>query len=151
MNKKDINFLEDLLYNTNQNYIINQLNQIKDSLLLHVFAANYNWNSGFNIPKVILNNKYCDFGTGLLMFYYADGYLMLENPEEVLASSNENWIDFLNTVYRQLINSEFGLHNISFAPPLTKVQRFKLRKNNPNIPETLINRSPGKEITLPTL
>src|SRR5699024_3049108 len=100
---------------------------------------------------VILNNKYCDFGKGLLMFYYADGYLMLENSEEVLASSNENWIDFLNTVYRQLINSEFRLHNISFAPSFTNIQRFKLRKNTPNIPETLINRSPGKEITLPTL
>ncbi|MCR2803381.1 DUF4274 domain-containing protein [Paenibacillus soyae] len=51
-------------------------------LHLHINAANYNWDSGFEVPKAILGNENCDFGTGLLMFYRADGYRLLE-PKDV--------------------------------------------------------------------
>lgn len=83
MDKKN-NFLEELLYNTEKDSTIRN---IDDPLLLHVFAANYNWNSGFDVPKAILENENCDFGTGLLMFHYADGYRMLENPDDVSTST----------------------------------------------------------------
>jgi len=45
---------------------------------------------GFEVPTVILENAACDFGTGLLMFHYADGYRMLENPGEVSISPLKN-------------------------------------------------------------
>jgi len=60
MGREDISFLENLLYNTDYNYIIDKLNKTNNSLLLHFFAANYNWNNGFEIPTGILENKYCD-------------------------------------------------------------------------------------------
>lgn len=64
MKKKDINFLEELLYNTEKDSAISRVRNIDDPLLLHVFAANYNWNSGFEVPKAILENENCDYGTG---------------------------------------------------------------------------------------
>jgi hypothetical protein len=73
-----ITFLEELLYNTDKNIIVCQLSNVDNPLILHFFAANYNWNSGFDVPTVILENEACDLGTGLLMFHYADGYHLLE-------------------------------------------------------------------------
>ena len=42
MHKKNvIKFLEQLLYNTDKDYILSQLKNTDNSLLLHYFAANY--------------------------------------------------------------------------------------------------------------
>lgn len=151
MDKEEIIFLEQLLYNTDKNYIISQLTNTNNSLLLHYFAANYNWNSGFDVPTVILENDACDFGTGLLMFHYADGYRMLENPDEVSSSSLEDWKDFLGKINNKLINLEFTSQNISFDPELTKIQKYKLKKINPNIPDILISKSPGEVVDIPKI
>ncbi|WP_210364501.1 DUF4274 domain-containing protein [Bacillus sp. REN3] len=151
MDKKDIILLEQSLYNSDENYIISQLTNTDNSLLLHYFAANYNWNNGFNVPTVILKNEACDLGTGLLMFHYADGYRLLENPDEVSRSSLEDWKDFLSKIYNKLIKLEFQSKNISFDPKLTKIQKYKLKKNNPNLPDVLINKSPGEEVDIPKI
>ncbi|KYC61323.1 MULTISPECIES: DUF4274 domain-containing protein [Heyndrickxia] len=151
MEKKDIIFLEKLLYKTDKSYVISQLANINNSLLLHYFAANYNWNNGFDIPTVILENENCDLGTGLLMFYFADGYRMLENPDEFSSSSLKEWKSFLNKIYNKLINFEFKYQNISFNPELTKIQKYKLKNNHPDIPDILINKSPGKVVDIPKI
>lgn len=151
MCKKDISFLEQLLYNTDKNYIIRQLTNTNNPLLLHYFAANYNWNSGFDVPNVILENEACDLGTGLLMFHYADGYRLLENLDEVSTSSLEEWKDFLSKIYNKIINLEFKSQNISFDPELTKIQKYKLKKINPNLPDVLICKSPGKVVNIPKI
>ncbi|MEC0483539.1 DUF4274 domain-containing protein [Bacillus glycinifermentans] len=57
MDKKNINFLEELLYNTEKDSTISQVRNIDDPLLLHVFAANYNWNSGFDVQKQFLKMR----------------------------------------------------------------------------------------------
>ncbi len=149
--KKDISFLEELLYNTNKNEIISRLSNKDNPLILHFFAANYNWNSGFDVPKAILENENCDFGTGLLMFHYADGYRLLENPEEVSTSALQEWKDFLFKLSKKLINLEFKSQNISFNPELTKIQIFKLKKNNQNILEILISKSLGDLVDIPKI
>lgn len=151
MDKKDINFLEELLYNTDKNNLISQLSKIDNPLMLHFYAANFNWNSGFDAPIAILENKNCDFGTGLLMFHYADGYRLLENSDEVSSSSLEKWKDLLSKIYNKLINLEFKSQNISFDPELTKIQKYKLKKNNPNLPDILISKSPGEVVDIPKI
>ncbi|MCY8033999.1 DUF4274 domain-containing protein [Bacillus sonorensis] len=151
MDKKNINFLEELLYNTEKDSTISRVRNIDDSLLLHVFAANYNWNSGFDVPKAIIENENCDFGTGLLLFHYADGYRMLENPDDVSTSTLKEWKDFLVQTYNKLINLQFKSQNISFDPELTKIQKFKLKKSNPNIPDILLDKSPGHVVDVPKI
>jgi hypothetical protein len=151
MDKKDINFLVDLLYNTDKNNMISQLRNVDNPLILHFFAANYNWNNGFDVPKELIDNEHCDLGTGLLMFHYADGVRLLENPEEVSNSALEEWKDFLLYLSHKLKNLDFKTQNISFKPELTKVQIYKIRKNNPNISDLLINKSPGELVDIPKI
>lgn len=77
--------------------------------------------------------------------------LGFENPKEVTTSQLEEWKDFLLKLYNKLINLDFKTQNISFSPELTRIQKFKLKKNNPRIPEILINESPGKDIDIPKI
>ncbi|NUH85303.1 DUF4274 domain-containing protein [Bacillus firmus] len=151
MDEKDIIFLEQLLYNTDKDYVVSQLKNIDNPLLLHYFAANYNWNGGFDVPTVILENEACDLGTGLLMFHYADGYRLLESSDEISSSSLEEWKVFLRKIYNKLLSLGFKSQDISFDPELTKIQKYKLKKNNPDLPNVLISKSPGKEIDIPKL
>ncbi|MFD1337027.1 DUF4274 domain-containing protein [Oceanobacillus iheyensis] len=151
MDEKDIIFLEQLLYNTDKDYVVSQLKNIDNPLLLHYFAANYNWNSGFDVPTVILENEACDLGTGLLMFHYADGYRLLENSDEISSSSLEEWKVFLRKNYNKLLSLDFKSQDISFDPELTKIQKYKLKKKNPDLPDVLISKSPGKEIDIPNV
>ena len=151
MGNTEITFLEELLYNTDKNNLISQLSNVDNPLILHFFAANYNWNSGFDVPKALIENEYCDLGTGLLIFHYADGFRMLENPEEVSNSALEEWKDFLLNLYNELINVNFKTQNISFEPELTKIQIYRIRKSNPNIPDLLISKSPGELVDIPKI
>lgn len=151
MDEKDIIFIEQLLYSTDKDYVLSQLKNIDKPLLLHYFAANYNWNSGFDVPTVILENENCDLGTGLLMFHYADGYRLLESSDEFSSSSLMEWKDFLRKIYNKLLNLDFRTQNISFDPELSKIQKYKLKKNNPDIPDVLISKSPGEEIDIPKI
>ncbi|MDA1846231.1 DUF4274 domain-containing protein [Bacillus cereus] len=151
MENKDISLLEELLYNTNKEDTISRIKNIDNPILLHYFAANYNWNSGFDIPNAILENKDCDLGTGLLMFHYADGYRLLESPEEVSNSPLQEWKVFILKLQNKIMNLEFKTQNISFSPELTKIQIFKLKKRNPSISDILINELPGNIIDIPKI
>ncbi|KWU65213.1 DUF4274 domain-containing protein [Bacillus sp. SIMBA_074] len=151
MENKDISLLEELLYNTNKEDTISRIKNIDNPIILHYFAANYNWNSGFDIPNAILENKDCDLGTGLLMFHYADGYRLLESQEEVSNSPLQEWKVFILKLQNKIMNLEFKTQNISFSPELTKIQIFKLKKSNPSISDILINESPGNIIDIPKI
>ncbi|UAC48383.1 DUF4274 domain-containing protein [Bacillus aquiflavi] len=151
MENKDISLLEELLYNTNKEDTISRIKSINNPIILHCFAANYNWNSGFDIPNAILENKDCDLGTGLLMFHYADGYRLLESPEEVSNSPLQEWKVFILKLQNKIMNLEFKTQNISFNPELTKIQIFKLKKSNPSISDILISESPGNIIDIPKI
>lgn len=151
MNGEEIQALKDLLYNEENSSTIAEIKNIKNPLFLHILAANYNWNSGFEVPKTILENENCDFGTGLLMFYHADGYRMLELKEAVQESSLRDWKEFINNLYQKILDGDFRDRRISFTPPLTKVQIFKLRKSNPNISDAFLDKSSGDDVEIPDL
>lgn len=70
------------------------------------------------------------------------------NTDEVSRSSLDQWKDFLRKVYNNLIKLVFKLQNISFDSGLTKVQKYRLKKNNPNLPEILISKSPGEVVDM---
>ena len=62
------------------------------------------------------------------MFHYADGYRLLESPEEVSEFSITRMEGFILKLQNKIMNLEFKTQNISFSPELTKIQIFKLKK-----------------------
>ncbi|EJO5347967.1 DUF4274 domain-containing protein [Clostridium botulinum] len=140
-----------LLYSENKEDTIDEIKGITDSELLHIIAGNYNWDNGFEIPYSIINNKNCDLGTAVMIFYDADGYRVLENREELKNSDLKEWVNFISEIEEKISNSKFKANNIKFTPPLTKVQIFKLKKSYPNITKILIEESDGDVIDIPNI
>ncbi|MCX7746231.1 MAG: DUF4274 domain-containing protein [Clostridia bacterium] len=151
MDNKDLKWIDELLHSEDREKMIAEIMRINTPLFLHIIAANYNWDNGFDVPTAILNNDNCDLGTALMLFYSADGYRMLESAEDFTASPLESWKSFLSFVYKKIINNEFKIRQITFTPPISKVQIYKLKKINPDIPTVFMEKTPGVEPDIPRL
>lgn len=151
VDNNNLKWLKDILYCDNNELIKKDIKLINNSHCLHVLAANYNWDNGFEIPKEIVNNNNCDFGTALMLFYDADGYRLLDTDIESSLFELVEWKDFISNLYNKILNNEFKNQNISYTPQISKVQRYKLKKKNPNIPDIILQKSPGFEAEVPKL
>lgn len=130
-------WIEEYFNDEDKSNLERKISDINDTIMLHIIADNYNWDDGFSVPKMIIENKYCDFGTALMIFYDADGYTFLNKNNEPSESFNE-WFKFVSYLYKKLVDENFLYKSIQYSPELTKVQIYKLKKNNPNIPEALL-------------
>lgn len=144
-------YIYNLIYGEDKENIINTIDGIEDAKLLHIIAGNYNWDNGFEIPKSIINNKYCDLGTALMIFYDADGYRVLESREELNNLNLKQWSSFIIEIEDKILNNKFRTNEIKFIPPLTKIQIFKLKKKNPDINKLFIEESNGEFIEIPQI
>ena len=148
MDKSKIEYIYNLLYSEDKESVINQINGISDSKLLHIIAGNYNWDNGFEIPYSIINNEKCDLGTALMMFYDADGYRMLEDGNVVNNSNLVQWVKFISEMREGILKNKFQSNRIKFIPPLSKVQICKLKKYNQNIDKVFLEESSGVVIDI---
>lgn len=105
-----------------------KLNTVSDSELLHLILLDYNWDDGLEIPKAIMENKYCELSTALEMFYLAEGLDYLENKDECDFADDAEWLSFVEKLYSGIMQGKFTKGSIEFVPPLSKVQIFKLKK-----------------------
>jgi hypothetical protein len=153
LNNIDISFFEKIIYSDSKSNKINEIKKIENPEYLHIIAFHYNWDDGFEIPYAIIENKYCDFGTALMIFYLAEGNILLnlELENNLNIYSNKTWKDFLKYLYKKIINNDFINKNILYDPKLSKVELFKIKKKNPNILNIFFDQTPGKEINIPKI
>ena len=100
--------------------------QTEDQEILYVYAYNYNWDNGFDIPQAVLDNEKCDLSIALLIFYRADGLSYLEDK-----SDNANlpqWSSFIKRLYDSILTGKYQRGEIEFKVPLSKVEFFKIKK-----------------------
>ncbi len=95
----------------------------------------YNWDDGFEIPKKILSNQDCDLALALEIFYLADGFAYLEGF--VKESKLEEWEQFIDTLYKDILSGKYSKTSSHYEIPLTKVQKYKFRKKS--VPEIFLN------------
>lgn len=86
----------------------------------------YNFDDGFTYPRMMIDSPACDLGIALQMFYLSDGYSFLCGFE----SSDKNWVEFIQELYDRIVKRRYQIGKIQYKIALTKVQVFKLRKNN---------------------
>lgn len=122
----NINEIKKHLYNDNIDNAINYVKQITDEETLYVYANNYNWDNGFSIPTAILDNKSCSLSVALLIFHLADGLTYIE--KKVTNPNLPEWSHFIGSLYERIVSNEFSTGKVSFAPELSKVQLFKIKK-----------------------
>ena len=127
MNKEMEKLIQQMLYEMTKEEVLNTLGNIKTPEALYIYAYNYNWDNGFEIPEKIINQKYCDLSTALMIFYKSDGFRYLQEKDNKIEGF-ENWIKFVEKLYLKIVNDTYQKSNIKFEPPLSKVQIYKLNK-----------------------
>lgn len=86
----------------------------------------YNWDDGFDLPMELLENPNCDLALALEIFSLADGYNYLINESE--SAFLKEWKFFVEKLYADILEGKFIQTESTFENPLTKVQRYKLKK-----------------------
>lgn len=114
------------MYNTNNDEEKRRISHIKDPEVLYVYAYNYNWDNGFDIPQAVLDNKNCDLGIALLIFYRADGFGYLTDKSDNTHLSQ--WLFFIKKLYNSILAGKYQKGKIGFKAPLSKVQLYNLKK-----------------------
>ena len=93
---------------------------------LRLLLNEYNWDDGFDLPKRILENPDCDLALALEIFFLADGcrYLVDKSND----TSLKEWKFFMERLYADIGEGKYVQTESTFKNPLTKVQRYKLKK-----------------------
>ena len=147
MEKEKEKIILQMLYDKDIEEVLKELNIINDSEMLYVYAYNYNWDIGFEIPKSILYKDCCDLSTALMIFYSADGERYLQNKDEKNDRLKE-WSVFIKDLYNMILENRFKKSNIKFTPPLSKVQIYKLKKDIVNQEYIFLENIGDKDLNL---
>lgn len=143
MNKHAI---RNLIYNASENEVKLYLSHCTDSADLYIYAFNYNWEGGFDIPNTIIDNPICTISTAKLIFWRADGakYLRDKTVDEELPE----WSIFISKLYSRILAQDFPRDNFRYVVPLSKVQKLKLKKEICTNDWFLIKDSEGTDLDI---
>jgi len=130
-----------LLYYGTKEEIAGFLKSCTSEEELCTFAYNYNWENGFAVPKMILENPICSLEVALIVFYSGDGFTFLTENTST-AVPNDEWSGFMRFLYNDIIRQRYPSGLTAFRVPLTKVQIYKLKKNE-NVNQVFITDIPG--------
>lgn len=114
------------LYNDSVEQAVDYVKSITDEETLYIYAYNYNWDNGFDVPQAILQNENCSISIALLLFNSADGVLYLEDKSS--AEGTKRWRSFVSNLYKSIRKGEFHQGFTAFKPQLSRVQEYKLKK-----------------------
>ena len=126
MEENKISNIKTLLYDSSNAEVKTIISQTKDREILYVYTYNYNWDNGFEIPQVVLDNDKCDLSIALLIFYSADGLNYL--VEKSYDADLPQWSSFIKKLYESILAGRYQKGEIEFKVPLSKVQLYKLKK-----------------------
>ena len=147
MDATKLNKLSHILYSENNAEAVELVKSINSEDELFVLLDNYNWDNGFEVPEAIINHPNCTLSVALLAFHRADGIQYLLEGEAVFANRlSKSWENFIKEAYDKILKKKYPNGSISFQPEITKIQKFKLNKLNPNLNPIIIDGVLGKDL-----
>lgn len=139
--------LSDILYSESNAEAMKLVKSIKTEEELFVLLDNYNWDNGFEVPEAIINHPNCTLPIALLAFHRADGIQYLLEGEAIFTNRlSKSWEDFIKEVYDKILKKQYHNGSLSFQPEITKIQKFKLNKLNPNLDSFILDGVLGKDL-----
>ena len=138
--------LYELLYETDEAELLQFLQETSDSGLLHMIAANYNWDNGFAVPLQIASHAFCDLGTALMIFELAGGYdLLLYGSESQMCGISEQEAAQLHSLMERIEAGGFVHQNYRYAPELDRMTKYRLKKAHPTLAAVFTEGTDGEE------
>ncbi|MBD5512703.1 MAG: DUF4274 domain-containing protein [Lachnospiraceae bacterium] len=146
MEENKISRVTSLLYDCTNDEVQVIISQTEDPEVLYMYAYNYNWDNGFEIPQSILDHNKCNLSIALLIFYRADGasYLLNKSYSERLPQ----WSSFIKKLYETIIDEKYQKVEIEFKAPLSKVELYKLKKILSEQENVFIENIEGKNLNI---
>ena len=142
-----LNQLSYILYSESNAEAVKLVKSIDSEDELFVLLDNYNWDNGFEVPEAIINHPKCTLSVALLAFHRADGIQYLLEGEAIFANRLlKSWGNFIKEVYDKILKKQYPNGSISFQPEITKIQKFKLNKSNPNLDSFILDGVLGKDL-----
>ena len=149
MDETKLNKLLYILYSESNDKAVELVKSINSEDELFVLLDNYNWYNGFEVPEAIINHPNCTLPVTLLAFHRADGIQYLLEGEAIFANRlSKSWEDFIKEVYDKILKKKYPKGSISFQPEITKIQKFKLNKLNPNLNSFILDGVLGKDLQI---
>ena len=147
MDELKLNKLSYILYSESNAEAVELVKSINSEDELFVLLDNYNWYNGFEVPEAIINHPNCTLPVTLLAFHRADGIQYLLEGEAIFANRlSKSWKDFIKEVYDKILKKKYPNGSISFQHEITKIQKFKLNKLNPNFDSFILDGVLGKDL-----
>ena len=147
MEGEQLKKLSEILYSESNAEAVELVKSINSEDELFVLLDNYNWDNGFEVPEAIINHPNCTLPIALLAFHRADGIQYLLEVEAIFANRlSKSWEDFIKEVYDKVLKKQYPNGSISFQPEITKIQKFKLNKLNPNLDSFILDGVLGKDL-----
>ena len=108
----DTEMIQNLLYSMSSEDAQKILSTCTSSATLHIYAFNYNWSSGFDLPQTILDNPACTLGTALMIFTWPMDIVILPKEADLQISRSgchllRTFISALFPVVLQIDRSHF--------------------------------------------
>lgn len=119
--------IDQIQYEDDPEKIIGIARNSSNPFFLQQYALSYNWGDGYDLPLTIANNKSCDLGTALTLFWLAEGMSYYQDEVE-RNEYNEAWVDFCDLLIGRLLNNAYLPGPVSFKPEINKVTAFKYKK-----------------------
>lgn len=138
--------LERHLYNDNVDAAIKYVKSLDSEEQLYIYAYNYNWDDGFEVPEEILNNEHCTMSVALLIFDLADGMTYLQNKTD--APDLPEWSSFICKLYNRVMEHGFRNGKAAFKPDLSKVQIYKMKKMITEEEQVFISEIEGEDYNI---
>lgn len=138
--------VEEMVYEYPREEVISAISKINDCKTLYVFAFNYNWDNGFEIPNTILESNVCTLETALLMFFRADGVSFLK--DKTLNGNLPEWSSFIKRLYDRIIERRFQVGGIKFEAPVSSVQAHTLKKSLNDEEQVFFDSYDGEDLDI---
>ena len=147
MDVAKLNKLSYILYSESNAEAVELVKSINSEDELFVLLDNYNWDNGFEVPEAIISHRNCTLPVALLAFHRTDGIQYLLEGEAIFANRfSKSWENFIKKVYDKILKNKYPKGSISFQPEITKIQKFKLNKLNPNLDSFILDGVLGKDL-----
>ena len=138
--------VQDILYNdASIEEIKKKIEELDNPQDIYVLSYNYNWDDGFEIPTLIINNSHCDLSVALLLFYSAEGE---EYWSDDFDKTDEEQYNFINKLHNDILKGKFIMAGIEFIVPLSKVEKYKLKKKLNDNEEIFITDIIGEDLSI---
>ena len=97
---------------------LDEVEKIDSPVELHEFALHYNWDDGIEIPRAIINNKHCDKGTALMIYWLAGPmyFCQYENRKEILRHYEAALYDLIKEIEEKYISGFYQNKKVLFNP-----------------------------------